>query len=361
MTSTSNIQVNNSKEVLDPEAWVTGTEMLNQKDDDSSHYLWEPFMRKVGMVALAGPSDCGKSILVRQLAIAVATKQKTFLGSPLNVNHGRVCYIATEDEQYGTKTVLKKQLKGFGVEKLDNLHFKFESTNFYKATKAFLSKNKADLIIVDAWLDIFLGNPNDPAAVRRELNPWHSLALQHECCILLLHHLVKNSENTEPNKNRLNGSQGLEAKLRLILDLRAVNNGVPNERQLTIIKGNYLPPEMKNKPWILTLNPDTMLFTKTGARAQFEGVAKKKGYNREKWLERYSDASKNGGSIKSVVGILEDQFPDEEIPSVTWFKENRLASDGRCHSKEDDRPTIPDSLNSLLYPDIEEGTLPGQR
>lgn len=194
--------------------WVTGTEILNLKEESTSRFLWEPFIPKIGMVALAGPSDCGKSTLVRQLAISVATKQDAFLGSPLNVNHGRVCYIATEDEQYGTKPVLEKQLTGFGLDKADDLYFKFDSTDFLKDTTEFLSKSKVDLIVIDAWLDIFKGNPNDASAVRNEINPWYSLAKKHECCILLLHHNVKNSEKSGPDKNKLNGSQALDRVLK---------------------------------------------------------------------------------------------------------------------------------------------------
>ncbi len=358
MTIHSKTQAENSMLESGPKkGWITGTEILNLAEDDKSRFLWEPFIPKVGMVALAGASDCGKSTLVRQLAISIATKQKTFLGSPLNVNHGRACYIATEDEQYGTKPVLQKQLKGFGFDALDTLHFDFESENFYKDVETFLSEFRVDLIVIDAWLDIFQGNPNDAAAVRSELKPWFRLAKKHECCFLLLHHNVKNSENSDPNKNKLNGSQALEAKLRCIFELRMAANAPSDERHLTIIKGNYLPPEQKNKPWILKLDSESMLFTKIGESTRLDGVAKRKGYDRDLWLARYKEVAKDGLSIKSVVGILDEKFPDEEVPKMTWFKENKVAMDGRSNGIENDRPTALASLDSLVDPTIEENPL----
>lgn len=351
MSIDSKVNVTISEQPVEDKKWFTVTDLMGMEDSSHEMCLWEPFIHKIGLLVLAGPSDCGKSTWARQLAMAVATQQKEFLNYPLNVKHGRACYVATEDEHYGTKSVLEKQLRGFGIDELDSLYFIFDSKSFIDDLSEFLNKNKVDVVVVDAWADIFCGNPNMFTDVRHALAPWGALAKKHECCIVMLHHLVKNSEKSEPDKNKLVGSQAMEAKARCVLELRLGSNS--DERLLTMLKGNYVPPEVKKKPFVLKLDSDTLLFSNTSKTIEF-AAHRGKQYNKEVWLKRFKECRLKADSDRKAIGMLELEYPEEGVPKRSWFMENLKMVDGHSDYKENDRPTITDSMNSLLDRGMDE-------
>ena len=63
------------------------------------------------LTALVGESGVGKSTYLRQLAIAIASDSKSFLGDKLNPIHKRVMYVSTEDGISFTVEALTKQLQ----------------------------------------------------------------------------------------------------------------------------------------------------------------------------------------------------------------------------------------------------------
>jgi RecA-family ATPase len=76
---------------------VTGEELLKMNVEELP-FLLEGIIPTVGVAALGGASDMGKSSLLRQFVIAVVTAQTTFLGFKLNLKHKRALYISTEDD-----------------------------------------------------------------------------------------------------------------------------------------------------------------------------------------------------------------------------------------------------------------------
>ncbi len=354
MSINSVVNVTISEQPLEGKKWFSVDDLMNIEDDPNGWCLWEPFIPKIGIVALAGPSDCGKSTLARQLALAVATGQKEFLNSTLNVKHGRALYVSTEDEHTGTKRVLEKQLEGFDIDGTDKLQFIFETQNILEELALFLRDNPADLIVVDAWADIFNGNPNNNIDVRQALKPWDELAKRHECCIVMLHHLVKNADKAEPDKNKLIGSQALEAKLRCILELRL--GALPDERLLTILKGNYLPPEIKNKPNVLKLDSSCLVFSNSSKTASTVNK-KSKQYDKEVWRKRFQDCRTETASDRKVIGMLRVKYAGEEIPGRSWFVENLKDVVGLSIPIENDQPTSTLLTSTLLDPKF-EGTMP---
>jgi hypothetical protein len=338
--------------------WFSVSDLMGMDDNPQDYCLWEPFLLRTGIAAIAGPSDCGKSTWARQLALSIVTRQTEFLNFPLNVKHGKVCYIATEDGPFDTKRVLKKQLDGFDTEVTEALKFLFDPATVMDDLTVFLTENSVDLIVIDAWADIFDGNPNNNIDVRKALAKWSDLAKKHECCILMLHHNVKHSEKSNPDKNKLIGSQALEAKVRCVLDLRL---GAPQQsedvRHLTILKANHLPPGMKGKPNILKLDGDSLLFTNTSKFADFAIATKGKIYDKEIWLKRFEDVRAAVTSDRKAIGILVEKFPDEEVPKRSWFIDNFKVV-GQSISKEKGQPTIPDSMSSLLDPEMDGAIRP---
>ena len=240
--------------------YYTGEELLKREVKEIP-MLWKPFIQQTGLIGLTGSSDTGKSILLRQLAIAVCLRKDTFLNYPLNSRFGTVIYISTEDSEDAISASLSKQLKDVDPRQLNGVKFIFNQQRPGATLLSILKQGRVDLIIIDAWADLFEGNPNDVVQVRKSLNRLTKIAQKNECAIIILHHTVKNSEYHRPDKNKLNGSQGIEAKLRVLLELRQNEN---DERTLSVLKGNYISSEIKKNSLLIRFDEERLLFFPTG-------------------------------------------------------------------------------------------------
>jgi RecA-family ATPase len=230
----------------------TATELLSMKQNDIP-YLWKPFLVSQGLAALVGSSDVGKTSFLRQLAIYIVLRKTQFLGHDLNVRHGRVIYFSTEDNQVSVNALLKKQIdKSINPLDLKGLCYIFNTDNPLKVIEEQLKAEKTDLVIIDAYSDIFEGNSNDLGNVRRFLNKYEKLAQENDCAIVFLHHTGKRTELGSPSKNNIIGSQGFEAKMRVVWDLRKQDGS--SSRFFQITKGNYLPESRKSKSMELLFN-----------------------------------------------------------------------------------------------------------
>ncbi|MCC5612606.1 AAA family ATPase, partial [Nostoc sp. CHAB 5834] len=136
---------------------ITGEQLLAYKLTEIP-WLVEPIFPRVGIAALAGSSDTGKSALLRQLAIAISGKDSTFLGYPLKCQHGNAIYVSTEDDKEPTAVLLKKQIADYYQNHhFDNLRFLFGSHKVVARLDEQLSIQKADCVIVDAFSDVLDG------------------------------------------------------------------------------------------------------------------------------------------------------------------------------------------------------------
>lgn len=74
-------------------------ERLMAAGAESIPCLWEPMLQQVGIAAVVGSSDTGKSAFLRELTVAVSAGDKEFLGFPLRTRYQRAVYISTEDDE----------------------------------------------------------------------------------------------------------------------------------------------------------------------------------------------------------------------------------------------------------------------
>jgi len=252
---------------------TTGYELLKQENDEIP-CLVENLLQSVGVGAVVGSSDTGKSSFLRQLATSVATKQPDFLGWPINAIYHRAIYVSTEDDERAVSFLLKKQAKGRRVsdELYKNLRFVFDTDNLLETLESLLKESRVDLIVIDAFSDLFIGQMNANNEVRGFLNKYSQLAQKYECLVLFLHHTGKRTEQLEPSKNNVIGSQGFEAKMRILIELRQ-DFMEKNYRHLCVVKGNYLPKEMKTESFVLWFN-ENMVFDNTARRVPFESLVK---------------------------------------------------------------------------------------
>jgi hypothetical protein len=252
---------------------VTGKDLLLRKVE-AIPCLVEPFLQQTGLACLAGSSDTGKSTILRQLAISVAAGKSRFLGWQMNTRHKSAIVVSTEDDATAVSFLLQKQAQGMEPERLENLRFIFDFENLVAELDNSLTAAPADLVVIDCFADAFGGDLKDTQKIRHYLNHYHSLAEKHQCLFLFLHHTGKRTENFEPSKNNLLSGQGFEAKMRLVIELRA-DPARADHRHFCIVKGNYLAAEHKRESYVLNFNPDTFTFLETADRVPFEMLIKK--------------------------------------------------------------------------------------
>lgn len=284
---------------------ITAADLLARRVE-SIPCLIEPIFQRVGLAAVAGSSDVGKSAWLRQLALAVATGAPTFLDWPIKPKHKSAIYVSSEDDENATAFLLNTLNKSQQHRPADcsRLRFIFETHNLLKELDKRLSTTPADLIIIDAFGDLYTKDANRTNEIRQFLHDYSQLALKHECLILWLHHTGKRTDAEVPSKHNVIGGQGFEGKVRLLIELR-LDHHDQTRRHLCIVKGNYLPDTLKNESYVLAF--EDFRFSQTGERVPFEQLAKPKeqvneGHSKYEQIRTARDKGYKGESLAEYLG-----------------------------------------------------------
>jgi archaellum biogenesis ATPase FlaH len=216
---------------------------------------------------LAGQSERGKSTLYTQLSLAIIRGDDEFLGCKFNVTHKRVLVISTEDGPIALSFRLNKQLNNVTLnpELRDRITFITNQDILEERIEKHLEKNRVDLIVMDAFADVFTGGDiNSSPVVRRYLNTYVKITQMYGCTVLFVHHVGKGRQGNKPEKDQLLGSTGIEGKMRNVLMLSIVND----QHQLSIAKGNYVNTEDKKIPLYLNFDNNTLTFSRADGPAK---------------------------------------------------------------------------------------------
>ena len=138
---------------------------------------------------------------------------------------------------------------------LSNIWFLFDNKDVIESITQLLETESIDLIIVDAYSDVFEEDMNHANKVRQFLTEYGKLADQYGCAILFMHHYGKGDRTKA--KHKILGSAGFEQKMRSILSLDRKDD----QSFLKTIKNNYLSHDEGNSADHLLLGDD-LLFTK---------------------------------------------------------------------------------------------------
>jgi RecA-family ATPase len=281
---------------------ITGEELLLGKTEHIP-FLLEGVLQSTGLACLAGSSDTGKSCLLRQLAIAVATGAETCFGFRLNTVYKSVIYVSTEDGRDATAFLLNRQAQHHTPEQVHSLRFLFDFEQLYADLDAALAQQPADLVVIDCFQDAYGGDLKDSQRIRIFLNQFQELAERRQCLFLFLHHTGKHTEDHKPSKNNLLSGQGLEAKMRLVIELRAdlMDSSL---RHLCIVKGNYLGTQSKKESYVLGFNEGAFTFMNTGERMPFDALVKKDGST----STGYEDEK-----LKQIVKLRKEGYSQQKI------------------------------------------------
>lgn len=252
---------------------VSAKDLVNMPASSFS-YLWGNYIQSDSLCAITGSSDAGKTSILRQLAISIATKQSTFLGQKLNARYGKVIYLSTEDGKKATALNLKKQMgEDFVNTDLSGLGFLFDVRNPIATIANELQSAKFDLIIIDCFGDFFNGSINDSGHVRKALEPLKRLCFKYDCACIVLHHIGKRTETGPVSKNNILGSTAFEGAMRCVMELRKEEGG--KVRKLHFTKGNYMDEGSKAKPLVLDFH-DNLTFSLNQSMTDEQSLVKGK-------------------------------------------------------------------------------------
>ena len=256
--------------------------------------LLDPILPRSGVVALVGSSDSGKSSLLRGLAMAVVSGKEEYIGFRLNTRYRRAIYVSTEDDQQSVGALMRRQTGSptdLEAMEYDGLHFIFDTDNLLATLELGLKSYVPDVVIVDAFADLYSGPMNENNRVRGFLQGFSQLAAKYDTLFIFLHHTGKRTESLAPSKHNAIGSQGFEAKMRLMMELRP-DPERHDIRHLCIVKGNYLPSEYKHDSFELRFDAN-LNYTATGERVPFSQL-------RERDPEKESSEAERLELIKSL-------------------------------------------------------------
>ena len=221
-------------------------------------FLLERLIPHRALVFLAGESEIGKSTLYTQLSLAIVKGDQEFLGFKINAIYRRVLIISTEDGPHAFSFRLIKQLNGskIDVKIQKNLVVIFNYEDLETRIREILNQTPVDLVIIDAFADVYGDCINVSNDVRRFLNKFSDINNKYQCSTLFVHHVGKSKKKQQSAKDQLLGSVGIEGKARNVLMLSF--NG---KHQLSIVKGNYVSREDKEKPIYLNFDEKTLTFS----------------------------------------------------------------------------------------------------
>ena len=210
---------------------------------------------------IVGESDIGKSTFHTQLALSIVSGASKFLGRDINAKHKRVVMVSTEEGISGIGNKIQNQMKKIPIDAdaAERLIILTSSDNIPDRIKEILRKTPVDLVIIDAFSDVFSLDMNSSNRVRGFFNSYADIIREYHCSIVFIHHIRKTREGLPLHKNQVLGSVGIVDKVRQAIWLSR-DRKTSSMRQLTIIKGNYITDEEKNNSLILDFDPESRTF-----------------------------------------------------------------------------------------------------
>jgi predicted ATP-dependent serine protease len=168
---------------------LTSLSVLYRESVEEVAYLWENTLIKGGLSILVAKPKAGKSTLARNLALAIANGQQSFLGRNVTAS-GSVVYLALEE----MRSEVKNHFQRMGAP--ENLpifiHTGSAPQQAIDELRKAIIESKAVFAIVDPLQRLVrIKDLNDYASVSLALEPLTQIARDTGCHTLLIHHANK--------------------------------------------------------------------------------------------------------------------------------------------------------------------------
>lgn len=240
---------------------TTLDELMALPEDDRS-FLVYPIIPRSKISMLAGKSDVGKSMFYIQLCTAIILGRSKFLDMTMEPKYRRALIITTEDDRYDIRFRLSRQLAGIKLNKAQSVNLKVvdDTTEIVPVLEVELSLKRYDLVVIDAFGDVFEGNINATNDVRRFLTSISMVLNRYQCAALIIHHEGKASTKKGPQKDKILGSSGIEQRCRSVSILSA-DSKIPGRRTLQVVKGNHISDEEKAKVHRYKFDSETFTYS----------------------------------------------------------------------------------------------------
>lgn len=232
---------------------------LQQKDLPPIKFIVDKLL-SVGLNILASPPKYGKSWMVLALCLAVASGGR-FLG--YMTNQCGCLYLALEDSQRRLKTRMNKLLAG----KPAPAGFHFATTaspidgGLFDELEDFLKKHPdTGLIVVDTLQRVrgaSHGKEGAYAADYREVGALKAFADQHNVALLLVHHLRKMKDDSDPF-NMISGTNGIMGAADTTMVLTKEKRGDSNATFSVVGR------DVESSDTVLRFNKDTCYWENLG-------------------------------------------------------------------------------------------------
>lgn len=246
-------------------------DLLNMEIEETP-MIFGDYILKEGLMAIVGSSDVGKSLLARQLGMAIAGKGN-FLGWSNKCEHYKIAYISTEDDENATANIVRKanKLLKINTEDSTNMFFEFFPLEIPTQLNNFLQKTPVDVVVIDVFEDLFDDtDPNNSSNIRHIIKRYKHIAHIHKCLIVFVHHTNKYTESLAPSKDNASGSHAFVASMRLVFELK-IDLKDTDKFHLCIVKGNYISNEEKRSSFVLKRD-EYLVYHNTGERVPFEEI-----------------------------------------------------------------------------------------
>lgn len=230
--------------------WLRFVDVIGDEpddDEDEGDYLFSGLLPRGTPVIIGGTPKAGKSIATLDMAICLAAG-RDFLGHFKCHAPARVLIIGREDPLKRARARAWWLMKGHGIspEEIDErislnvaYPFTFNNQESVDEMKRTLDEHRPDLVLMDSFRRVFLGDENSSTEVAQMGAVWDGLCKEFETCIAQIHHLKKNILPDEPMLNQIRGSGDIVAIARQIIGISRVSG---SDLRAIQSEGNYDAP-----------------------------------------------------------------------------------------------------------------------
>lgn len=213
--------------------------------DSGDRFLIERLIVREGFYFLVGHPKVGKSTMLTELAVAIASGMRAFGKLEVAGNGvGPVMYVAAEDRASYIKAraTLVGEVRGAAANRLDDIHvctdrrFRLDDRLEMDRLEREVQRVKPVALFLDSFGRLHGGDERSSSAMTSVLERLLLIQQTHRLTVIMVHHIVK---NTVASGSSIRGSSALWAVADGCI---AVNRGTSVNEVVVTAEHRYAPP-----------------------------------------------------------------------------------------------------------------------